>query len=183
MTDVLDEVYAVIADRKAHPKEGSYTTSLYNHRKGLDKVLEKIGEESTELIIAAKNGGEKEIVGECADLFFHAMVLLASKDIPLEKVKEEFEAAEIILALYSLAHEAAARRARQVRRTSSDAAGHISFECLTRSSVISPAGTMRRCMPVTFQVRPHPYIHVTMLYIKSGPKILFRCYRRPRATG
>ncbi len=90
MADVLDEVYAVVADRKAHPKEGSYTTSLYNHRKGLDKVLEKIGEESAELIIAAKNGGEKEIVSETADLFFHAMVLLAAKDIPLEKVKEEF---------------------------------------------------------------------------------------------
>jgi phosphoribosyl-ATP pyrophosphohydrolase len=90
MTDVLDEVYAVIADRKANPKEGSYTTSLYNHRKGLDKVLEKVGEESTELIIAAKNGKEEEIVYECADLFFHAMVLLAAKDIPFEKVKEEF---------------------------------------------------------------------------------------------
>jgi phosphoribosyl-ATP pyrophosphohydrolase len=91
MTDVLDEVYAVIADRRAHPKEGSYTTSLYNHRKGLDKVLEKIGEESAELIIAAKNGTEDEIVYECADLWFHAMVLLAAKDIPLEKVKKEFE--------------------------------------------------------------------------------------------
>jgi len=91
MADVLDEVYAVIADRKINPQEGSYTTSLYNHRKGLDKVLEKIGEESTELIIAAKNGGEKEIIGECADLFFHAMVLLAAKDIPLSKIKEEFE--------------------------------------------------------------------------------------------
>ncbi len=91
MTDVLDEVYEVIADRKANPKEGSYMTSLYNDRKGLDKVLEKIGEESTELIIAAKNGGEKEIVCECADLFFHVMVLLAAKDIPLEKIKEEFE--------------------------------------------------------------------------------------------
>ena len=90
MADILDEVYAIVADRKAHPKEGSYTTSLYEHRKGLDKVLEKIGEESTELIIAAKNGGEKEIVSECADLFFHAMVLLAAKDIPLDKVKDEF---------------------------------------------------------------------------------------------
>jgi len=89
--DVLDEVYEVVADRKLHPKEGSYTTSLYNHRKGLDKVLEKIGEESTELIIAAKNGKEEEIVHECADLFFHSLVLLAAKDIPLSKVKEEFE--------------------------------------------------------------------------------------------
>jgi phosphoribosyl-ATP pyrophosphohydrolase len=91
MADVLDEVYAVIADRKANPKEGSYTTSLYNHRKGIDKILEKVGEESTEFIIAAKNGGEKEIVSECADLIFHSMVLLAAKDIPFEKIKEEFE--------------------------------------------------------------------------------------------
>ena len=89
--DVLDEVYAVIADRKAHPKEGSYTTGLYQHRKGTDKVLEKIGEESAELIIAAKNGQEEEIVHEAADLIFHTMVLLAAKDIPLAKVKEEFE--------------------------------------------------------------------------------------------
>jgi phosphoribosyl-ATP pyrophosphohydrolase len=91
MPDVLDEVYAVVADRKANPKEGSYTTSLYNHRKGLDKVLEKIGEESAELIIAAKNGRDDEIVHECADLFFHAMVLLAAKGIPLDRVKAEFE--------------------------------------------------------------------------------------------
>jgi phosphoribosyl-ATP pyrophosphohydrolase len=89
--DVLDEVYAVLADRKINPKEGSYTTSLYNHRKGLDKILEKVGEESTEFIIAAKNGKEEEIVSECADLMFHVMVLLAAKDIPLAKVKMEFE--------------------------------------------------------------------------------------------
>ena len=90
MTDVLDEVYAVVADRKANPKDGSYTTYLYTHKKGIDKVLEKIGEETTELILAAKNGDEHEIVYECADLFYHAMVLLAAKDIPLQRVKEEF---------------------------------------------------------------------------------------------
>lgn len=88
--DVLDEVYSVIKDRKENPKEGSYVTSLYRDPKGLDKVLEKIGEESTEVIIAAKNGREKEIVSESADLIFHLMVMLAAKDIPLDKVREEF---------------------------------------------------------------------------------------------
>jgi phosphoribosyl-ATP pyrophosphohydrolase len=88
--DVLDEVYAVICDRKEHPKAGSYVTSVYEDPKGLDKVLEKIGEEATEVIIAAKNGGEKEIVSESADLMFHLMIMLAAKGIPLEKVREEF---------------------------------------------------------------------------------------------
>jgi phosphoribosyl-ATP pyrophosphohydrolase len=88
--DVLDEVYSVIKDRKENPKEGSYVTSLYRDPKGLDKVLEKIGEESTEVIIAAKNGGEKEIVSESADLIFHLMIMLAAKGIPLDKVREEF---------------------------------------------------------------------------------------------
>ncbi len=88
--DVLDEVYSVIKDRKENPKEGSYVTSLYRDPKGLDKVLEKIGEESTEVIIAAKNGREKEIVSESADLIFHLMVMLAAKGIPLDKVREEF---------------------------------------------------------------------------------------------
>jgi phosphoribosyl-ATP pyrophosphohydrolase len=88
--DVLDEVYAVILDRKEKPRAGSYVTSLYNDPKGLDRVLEKIGEESTEVIIAAKNGGEKEIVSESADLMFHLMILLAARGIPLEKVREEF---------------------------------------------------------------------------------------------
>jgi phosphoribosyl-ATP pyrophosphohydrolase len=90
-TDMLDEVYEVILDRKNNPKKGSYVASLYNDPKGLDRVLEKIGEESTELVIAAKNGGEKEIIGESADLFFHVMILLAAKDIPLDKIREEFE--------------------------------------------------------------------------------------------
>jgi phosphoribosyl-ATP pyrophosphohydrolase len=89
--DVLDEVYNVIKDRKEHPKEGSYVASLYADKKGIDKVLEKIGEESTEVIIAAKNGGEKEIVSESADLVFHLMVMLAAKDIPFQKVRDELQ--------------------------------------------------------------------------------------------
>ncbi len=88
--DVLDEVYSVIKDRRDNPKEGSYVTSLYRDPKGLDSVLEKIGEESTEVIIAAKNGGDREIVSESADLIFHLMIMLAAKGIPLDKVREEF---------------------------------------------------------------------------------------------
>jgi len=88
--DILDEVYAVICDRKVNPKAGSYVTSIYSDPKGLDKVLEKIGEESAEVIIAAKNGGEREIISESADLVFHIMILLAAKGIPLDKVREEF---------------------------------------------------------------------------------------------
>lgn len=88
--DVLDEVYSVIADRQKNPREGSYVTSLSLDPKGLDRVLEKIGEEATEVIIAAKNGREGEIVSESADLVFHLMVLLAAKGISLDKVREEF---------------------------------------------------------------------------------------------
>jgi phosphoribosyl-ATP pyrophosphohydrolase len=89
--DVLDEVYDVIKDRREHPKEGSYVTSLFADKKGIDKVLEKIGEESTEVIIAAKNGGKNEIVYESADLIFHLMVMLAAKDIPFQKIRDELQ--------------------------------------------------------------------------------------------
>jgi phosphoribosyl-ATP pyrophosphohydrolase len=87
--DVLDEVYSVIVDRRENPKAGSYVASLFNDPKGLDKILEKVGEEATEVIIAAKNGGEKEIVGESADLLFHLMIMLAANGIPFDKVREE----------------------------------------------------------------------------------------------
>jgi phosphoribosyl-ATP pyrophosphohydrolase len=88
--DVLDEVYSVICDRRNNPKPGSYVNSLLTDPKGLDRTLEKIGEEATEVIIAAKNGREKEIVSESADLIFHLMIMLAAKDIPLDKVRTEF---------------------------------------------------------------------------------------------
>jgi phosphoribosyl-ATP pyrophosphohydrolase len=89
--DILDEVYAVICDRRDNPKAGSYVNSLLSDPKGLDRILEKIGEEADEVIIAAKNGKETEIVCESADLIFHLMIMLAAKNIPLDKVIEEFE--------------------------------------------------------------------------------------------
>jgi phosphoribosyl-ATP pyrophosphohydrolase len=88
--NILDEVYAVVCDRKVNPKVGSYVNSLLSDPTGLDRILEKIGEEAAEVIIAAKNGKEREIVSESADLLFHLMIMLAAKDIPLDKVREEF---------------------------------------------------------------------------------------------
>jgi phosphoribosyl-ATP pyrophosphohydrolase len=84
---ILDAVYQVILDRKANPSDSSYTASLM--QKGIDKILKKIGEEATEVVIAAKGGVREEIIYEVADLFFHTLVLLGHKDIPLEEVNAE----------------------------------------------------------------------------------------------
>ena len=85
--NILDAVYQVILDRKANPSDASYTASLM--RKGTDKILKKLGEEATEVVIAGKGGVRKEVVYEVADLFYHALVLLGHQDIPLEEVYEE----------------------------------------------------------------------------------------------
>lgn len=84
---ILDAVYQVILDRKTMPTENSYTASLMH--KGLDKILKKIGEEATEVVIAAKGGKRDEIVYESADLVFHLLVLLGYCDIPPEEVYAE----------------------------------------------------------------------------------------------
>lgn len=85
--DILHAVYRVILDRKANPSEGSYTATLI--RKGNDKILKKVGEEATELVMAGKGGVREEIVYEAADLFFHILVLLGYHDIPLNAVEDE----------------------------------------------------------------------------------------------
>lgn len=84
---ILDALYRVVQERKANPSENSYTASLM--RKGLDAVLKKVGEESTELVIAGKGGAAEEIVFETADLFFHVLVLLGYHDIAPERVYDE----------------------------------------------------------------------------------------------
>jgi len=84
---IIDAVYQVILDRKANPSEGSYTASLMH--KGIDKILKKVGEEATEVVIAAKGGKREEIVCESADLVFHLLVLLGYCDIPPEEVYAE----------------------------------------------------------------------------------------------
>lgn len=84
---IFDAIYQVILDRKASPSDNSYTASLM--QKGIDKILKKLGEEATEVVIAAKGGVREEIVYEVADLFFHTLVLLGHQDIPLEEVSTE----------------------------------------------------------------------------------------------
>lgn len=86
-SDIIDAVYQVILDRKAHPGEKSYTASLY--AKGLDKILGKIGEEATELAVAGKGGERKEIVGEAADVIFHMLVLLGYYGIDPQEIRDE----------------------------------------------------------------------------------------------
>ena len=87
--DVLDELFAVIEDRKETLPEGSYTASLFTHEKGENEVLEKLGEETAELILAAKDDDEDEIAYESADIVYHLLVLLAMKDMDLEDLRAE----------------------------------------------------------------------------------------------
>jgi len=89
MNDTLQNLYEVILDRKLHPQEGSYTCYLFEQ--GLDKILKKVGEESAETIIAAKNGKNGDTVGEISDLLYHLMVLLAEQGIPVSDVMNELE--------------------------------------------------------------------------------------------
>lgn len=84
---VLEDVYSIILDRKDHPKEGSYTNYLYD--KGIDKVLKKLGEEATEIIIAAKNPDAEEIKYEISDFIYHLMVLMAEKGVTWEDITQE----------------------------------------------------------------------------------------------
>ena len=85
---------ALLAGRKAEPKEGSYTTYLFD--KGLDKILKKVGEESTEVIIAAKAGDKKETIYEMADLAYHVMVLMTEMGIGLDEVRAELASRHVI---------------------------------------------------------------------------------------
>ena len=86
---ILRELFAVIEDRKETMPEDSYTASLLDHEKGEDAVLEKLGEETTELILAAKGGNEAEIAHEGADVVYHLLVLLAAIDVELEALLAE----------------------------------------------------------------------------------------------
>ena len=84
---VLDTVFDVIKDRKLNPRTGSYTNYLFD--KGIDKILKKVGEESTEMVIAAKNTNSNELVYEMADFLYHMMVLMAERDISWEDITDE----------------------------------------------------------------------------------------------
>ncbi|MBC1421539.1 phosphoribosyl-ATP diphosphatase [Listeria seeligeri] len=85
---MLDKLYEEISLRKETPKEGSYTNYLFD--KGLDKILKKVGEETTEVVIAAKNN-DQELISEVSDLTYHLLVLLVEKNIPLSAIQAELE--------------------------------------------------------------------------------------------
>ena len=89
MNDTLRGLYQVVVDRKENPQEGSYTCYLFNQ--GLDKICKKVGEESAETIIAAKNGVRNDTVGEICDVIYHLLVLMAQQDIPLDDVLAELD--------------------------------------------------------------------------------------------
>ena len=90
----LEALMQLLEGRKAEPKEGSYTTYLF--QKGIDKILKKVGEESTEVIIAAKADDKKETVYEIADLAYHVMVLMVEMGISLEDVYRELASRHVI---------------------------------------------------------------------------------------
>ena len=84
---VLEDVYNVIKDRKVNPKEGSYTNYLFD--KGIDKILKKVGEEATEIVIAAKNPNSNEVKYEISDFLYHVMVLMVEKGVTWEEILTE----------------------------------------------------------------------------------------------
>ena len=90
----LEGLMGLIMGRKTDKKEGSYTTYLFE--KGLDKILKKVGEESTEVIIAAKAEDKAETVYEIADLAYHVMVLMAETGISLEEIHKELASRHVI---------------------------------------------------------------------------------------
>lgn len=88
---MLNDLYEEIKLRKTKPREGSYTNYLFD--KGLDKILKKVGEEATEVVIAAKNDNQ-ELIAEVSDLAYHLLVLLAEKNIPLVAIQTELQKRE-----------------------------------------------------------------------------------------
>ncbi len=90
----LGRLYELISGRKAEIKEGSYTSYLFEQ--GIDKILKKVGEECTEVIVAGKGGDKAETVFEIADLVYHVMVLMAEMEIPLQSVAEELRKRHVV---------------------------------------------------------------------------------------
>ena len=87
--EVLSELFAVIESRKADLPDDSYTASLFTHEKGEDAVLEKLGEETTELVLAAKNDDQGALAHEAADIVYHLLVLLSMQDVELSDLQRE----------------------------------------------------------------------------------------------
>ena len=88
MKDILDELFAVIEDRKVNPTPGSYTVKLLTD---LDEALKKVGEEAIEVVLAGKGQSDERMVSEAADLLYHLMVALAARGLTLDDVRTELE--------------------------------------------------------------------------------------------
>ncbi|NMA67149.1 MAG: phosphoribosyl-ATP diphosphatase [Clostridiaceae bacterium] len=87
--NILNEVYKVVVDRKENPKEGSYTNYLFD--KGVDKICKKVGEEASEVIIAAKNNSREELQYEISDLIYHLIVLMVNQGLTWDDICEELQ--------------------------------------------------------------------------------------------
>jgi len=87
--EILDEIFRIVEDRRDNPKPTSYVSSLL--AQGLDVILKKIGEEATELVVAAKDNSQQAVIHEAADLMFHMLVLLACQRIPFQAVLNELK--------------------------------------------------------------------------------------------
>ena len=89
MSNVINDLYKVVKDRLDNPVENSYTNYLFN--KGTDKILKKVGEECTEVIIAAKGDSKADMVAEICDLLYHLEVLMVDRGIEISSVEEELK--------------------------------------------------------------------------------------------
>ncbi|MFS0749080.1 bifunctional phosphoribosyl-AMP cyclohydrolase/phosphoribosyl-ATP diphosphatase HisIE [Oceanobacillus sp. 1P07AA] len=87
LLQIIPQVTAKINERHEHPVEGAYTSYLFE--KGVDKILKKIGEEATEVVIAAKNEDKQELTSELSDLLYHSLVLMEQQGVTLEDIKKE----------------------------------------------------------------------------------------------
>lgn len=85
----FEELYTIILKRKKEKQKNSYVASLF--KKGKDKILQKVGEEAIEVVLAGKNESKKEIISEMADLWFHCLVLLVSLNIPFSEILKELD--------------------------------------------------------------------------------------------
>lgn len=90
----VDELYELIKGRKENPQDGSYTSYLFD--KGIDKILKKVGEECTEVVIAAKGGDKDETVFEISDLTYHVLVLMAEYGITLNDIKAQLASRHVV---------------------------------------------------------------------------------------
>lgn len=86
---ILKELYDVVTERKSNPREGSYTNYLFD--KGIDKICKKVGEEASEVIIAAKNNSSQELSYEIADLIYHLTVLMVNQGLTWDQICQELE--------------------------------------------------------------------------------------------